>query len=474
MNTNATTYNGAPAYEHSENLYLEFFSKAGSLFVNRTPYYPTSTSALSLFKDMWRADNKELCIKLLMWLRDIRGGAGNRSGSREIYTWLANNYPVWMSANMNMIPQLGRFDDLCSFYGTSCESSALKVWKDGLENPSTSGLAAKWAGRKDNVLHKYLKLDPKTFRKMLVAKTDVVESLMCNKQWGYVDYNKVPSVAMTRYNAAFMKNDDTRYKEWRVSLCMENSTSKVNTSALYPHDLVRMWNASNGEEDSLLDSMLQSMKNYIPENKRIMPICDFSGSMRGVGCGGSITAYDISLALGIYCSEKVGKNNPFYRKLIPFATTAKLADWKGRTVSDALSRIPDGFVGSTNIYTVFKCILDAAQFFNVSNDMMPNTLLILSDMQFNEAICDCKSTPVQAGIKLWEDAGYTAPKIVYWNLAPYDNQPATMYDKNVCLVSGFSPSILESVLSGDEISPMDILKKAVEKYQVNVPTEDTL
>ena len=83
MKTNSKTHNGANAFEHSENHTLEFFSKAGSLFTKKQTYYGSESTAIQLFKNAWRAD-KETSMKLLFWLRDCRGGSGNRSGSREI------------------------------------------------------------------------------------------------------------------------------------------------------------------------------------------------------------------------------------------------------------------------------------------------------------------------------------------------------------------------------------------------------
>ena len=82
------THEGAQAYEHSLNHALELFSKGGSLFKKRGSFYSGDESALSLFQKSWIVD-KELTFKLLLWLRDCRGGAGNRSGFRDCLHWLA-------------------------------------------------------------------------------------------------------------------------------------------------------------------------------------------------------------------------------------------------------------------------------------------------------------------------------------------------------------------------------------------------
>ena len=107
------TAKGAFAYDHSMNHHLEFFSKAGSLYSNKGTYHGGEATAKELFVNAFVAE-KVLAMKLLFWLRDCRGGAGNRSGARECFKWVAQNEPVWISENMHLIPFHGRWDDMRS------------------------------------------------------------------------------------------------------------------------------------------------------------------------------------------------------------------------------------------------------------------------------------------------------------------------------------------------------------------------
>ena len=63
----------------------------------------------------------------------------------------------------------------------------------------------------------------------------------------------------------------------------------------------------------------------------------------------------------------------------------------------------------------------------------------------------------------YEAAGYTVPKIVFWNLNAKGNAPAKFDKKGVALVSGFSPATLMGVLGADasEFTPEAIMRKAV-------------
>jgi hypothetical protein len=474
MKATARTGNGAVAFEHSEDNLVEFFSKAGSLYVNKGTYYGNESTALELFKNAWRTDNYK-SMQLAMWLRDCRGGSGNRSGFRAIINWLGNNYPEWIKANIALIPKYGRWDDLVALYNTPCEKDALHIWSLAIQSVDANvfGLAAKWADRQDVKLRNYMGFSPKGFRKLLVSKTMVVESLMCSGRWEKVNYNHVPSVASARYANAFKKHDETRYNEWRESLASPESVNKVNAEVLLPHDIVRMVQHCYGDDpavvNALAEAQLKAIPNYMEKtNKRIMSILDFSGSMSSVNVAGSVTALDVALGLGLYCSEKVGSNNPFYRAVIPFSTNSKLVSWKGMSLVAAINKIPNGYCGSTDIKQALKVLLDAGKFFNATNDQMPNVLLILSDMQFDQGVTHSE-TPVEESLKEWEAAGYARPQIVYWNLAGYQNQPETAFKKDVALVSGYSPSVLKAVLSGEDFTPIAVMNRTISKYEITDP-----
>ncbi len=148
------TNEGAVQYEHALDHAVEFFSKAGSLFEKKGSYYGQEDSALSLFQKTWIVD-PVVSFKLLLWLRDCRGGAGNRSGFRACLKWLAEEEPKWIAANIGWIPLLGRWDDLRVLFGTPNQTEAVALWINALKDGDI--LAAKWADRSDKPLRKELK-----------------------------------------------------------------------------------------------------------------------------------------------------------------------------------------------------------------------------------------------------------------------------------------------------------------------------
>jgi hypothetical protein len=112
---------------------------------------------------------------------------------------------------------------------------------------------------------------------------------------------------------------------------------------------------------------------------------------------------------------------------------------------------------------------------------MPTKILILSDMQFNQATRR-DDFGAQSMIKaMYEEAGYTMPDIIYWNLnakggnfpVEFDEKGTALVsgfspEKGTALVSGFSPSILKSILGGKDMTPESILMETVndERYSV--------
>lgn len=467
------TGNGAPAHEHSNDNLLEFFSKGGSIRSGKTYYSAIAEDITKLFKTAWRSSDPVNCMKLLFWCRNCRGGAGNRQVFKDCVKWLADTDPSWVKANIHLIPHYGRWDDLAIFYGTECETAALDLWAGALisDNKDVTPLAAKWADRQDAKLRKHMEMGPKAFRKFVVSRTGgTVETAMCSGNWEAIDFSKIPSVAGARYRKAFKKHQEARYNTWCLGL---KDTKKVNASVLFPHDIIRTIKSTNDQDaafSTLVETMFENMPNYISDpTVKIMPICDFSGSM-DTKVSGSISAMDVCTGLGLYCSDRLGKENPFYRKLIPFSTTSKLVSWKNMGLLEAVRKIPNGYCGSTNIAHALDNLLESAEMWNVKPEDMVTTLLIMSDMQWdNGGTVGSDESVINSCLKKWEKAGYKKPSIVYWTLHAYSNQQATKNERGVAMVSGFSPSILRTALGDASMTPMKVMMETLAAYEVVTP-----
>ena len=458
--TPARTANGMKARKTSVSAVLDFFGKAGS------------SRGADLGKDFMSAlvDNQDLAVRALLWTRDIRSGAGERKQFRDLLAKLESTDPTLAGRIMAKVPELGRWDDLFTYQDPINRRKAFEMIRDALT--MKNGLCAKWMPRKGAVaveLTKFLNLTPKQYRKLVVGLTQVVETQMCAKEWEAINFSHVPSVASARYQKAFGRNAGEAYaaylRELQKPESERNPKVKINASAVYPYDVVKSVVKGNA---AVADEQWKALPNYVG-NARIMPMVDVSGSMGSIHYStGTVQPIDVAVSLGLYLSEK--NTSDFKDMFLTFSGSPKLEVLKG-TLSQRVAQLEKAHWDmNTNLHKAFEEILRVAVKGKVSQEDMPEMLLILSDMQFDS--CTRFDDSAQEMIKRkYAEAGYTVPKIVFWNLSPYGNgnTPVRFDDKGVCHVSGFSPAIMKSVLSVEDLedfTPFNIMVKTLmnERY----------
>jgi hypothetical protein len=428
---------------------------------------------IATFSKAFNEDPKR-AMKLLFWARDVRGGAGERQVFKDILAYLAENHDLVLRPNLHLIPEYGRWDDLLVLVGTYLEKEAMTLISDALINEN--GLCAKWMPRKGAVaekLRKFTGMSPKQYRKSLVGLTNVVETKMCAGEWNSIDFGKLPSVASARYQKAFGKNAYESYSAYIASLV--KGEAKINAGAVYPYDVTKSLNYGNS---SVANEQWKALPNYMEgANDMILPVVDVSGSMScPAGGSKSVTCMDVAISLGLYISERnVG---PFKDAFITFSSKPQLQVLSG-SLKDRYTQMSNSDWGmSTDLEATFKLILDQATKHKLSQDKMPNKILILSDMEFNAAVYSGGySTRLKGGTwnptaqqmieQMYADAGYKVPQIVYWNIQSRNGGVPVAFDtQGTALVSGFSPAIMTSLLGGDIESPQQIMDKTIlsERY----------
>jgi hypothetical protein len=278
---------------------------------------------------------------------------------------------------------------------------------------------------------------------------------------------------MSDYMRAFDRNDTKGFNKYLESL--SKGETKINTGAIYPYDITK--NLNHGSSEGAVEQW-KSLPNYMKDSKeRVLPVVDVSGSM-GVPAGNNpnLSCMDVAISLGLYISER--NEGPFKDAFFTFSNSPKLQYLKG-DLSDRFTQLSRAdWGGSTNIEATFKILLEASVDNNVSSDDMPTMILILSDMEFNEATgiggwgynsgkSDWNPTAQEMIENMYNDAGYKMPKIVYWNIqSRQDNIPVKFDKQGTALVSGFSPALLTALLSGKDITPYSIMSDVInsERY----------
>lgn len=426
---------------------------------------------IATFSSAFNEDPKR-AMKLLFWARDVRGGAGERQVFKDIITYLAEDHDLALKPNLHLIAEYGRWDDLLVLTGTLLEEDAFTLIQEALENES--GLCAKWMPRQGiiaNKLRNFMKMNPKQYRKTLVNLTNVVETKMCAKDWDSIEFSKLPSVASARYQKAFWKNSPDGYGAYVESLVKGKTT--INAGAVYPYDITK--SLAYGD-NKVANEQWKALPNYLEgANDMILPVVDVSGSM-GVSAGSSktVTCMDVAISLGLYISER--NEGPFKDAFVTFSDNPQLQVVSGN-LTDRYRQMKSSDWGmSTNLEATFELILNQAKKHGLTQDQMPNKILILSDMEFNAATggggwrntgSNWNPTAQQMIEKMYADAGYKVPQIVYWNIQSRNGGVPVAFDKlGTALVSGFSPAIMTSLLGGDIESPQQIMDKTIlsERY----------
>jgi hypothetical protein len=162
----------------------------------------------------------------------------------------------------------------------------------------------------------------------------------------------------------------------------------------------------------------------------------------------------------LYLADKnVGK---FKDTFLTFSGSPELLHLKGNIVQKVQQMVKSNWAMNTDLVKAMDKILKVAKDGNVPQEEMPQMLLILSDMQFDQC-ARFDDSAMDMIRRKFEAAGYEMPKIVFWNLNAHDNVPVKYDTRGVALVSGFSPVIMKAVLSGDtdQFTPEAIMMKAV-------------
>ena len=467
INQEARTTNGMKAHKSTANPCVDLFFNIGAM--RGKDVIPAFVAAY--------VHDPVITIRIALWARDVRGGAGERKIFRDILKYMEVNDPESAKKILLRVPELGRWDDMLVANGPIKDYSFSLIQSALMDN---NGLAAKWMPRKGKEaveLREFLGMSPKQYRKTLVNLTKVVETQMCAKDWDNINFNNVPSVASTRYKKAFARHTD-KYKEWTAALVSTDpevkASVKVNAGAVYPYDILkgvithyRMdYNKSNLDH---ITAQWDALPNYVGD-ANILPLVDVSGSMTcpagGYNSKSGTTCLDVAVSLGLYLADK--NTGKFKDTFLTFSANPELLHLKGNIVQKIEQMVGSNWTMNTDLYKAIHKILGVAVAGDVPQSEMPKILLILSDMQF-----DSCATYDDSGIEMIErkyaESGYEVPKIVFWNLNSNDNVPVK-FDKNgTALVSGFSPSILKAVLAGgmEEFTPEAIMMKAVMNERYN-------
>lgn len=476
-NRTQLTENGAVGYETTGKYLLDMNFKVASY---------RSRSEQEILNDFIKAyaENSELATKWVFYVGDVREGLGER----RLFRILIKELAVMNKNLIKFIGEYNRFDSLLVLFDTPAEEEMLafvkeQLYKDiaAVDNSKPCSLLAKWmpsintsSEKSKAYARRFISafdMTEKEYRKTLSklrSAIDVVEKKLCANQWGEVNYNTVPSKANLKYKDSFIKHDEKRRTEWLKKLEKGDKTVKINSNAVFPHDILYKYSTTCRTVDTTYEEMWKALPNTISENKNLIVVRDGSGSMLiRVDQKSRVRALDVATALAIYTSEHLP--GALENKFITFSSKPQLVDLTNcKSLYEKIKVCNSyGDCSNTDIERTFDLLLNVVSKNNMKQEEIPD-VLIISDMEFDGATTYCYSGGSRPSQTLfdhiadkWKTAGYDMPKLIFWNVNSRTNTiPVKQNSNGVALISGFSQNTVKMAMS-NELDPFKALTKVL-------------
>lgn len=284
----------------------------------------------------------------------------------------------------------------------------------------------------------------------LRKQADIVEHYITTSRYSEINYSAVPSLANMKYADAFRANDKERYAAFLQQVA--EGTAKINTSTINAVDIIRQ-----AIEGSPCDIFWNNLPN-IPCNSLVC--MDGSGSM--YSSVGSIKPIDVATALTLYCAEH---NEVYKNQFLTFGGNVKFSTIEGVILLDKIRSIRKCCdCRNTNFAAIFDELLKHAKLYNLKPEQMVKSIIVVSDMQFDAAF----ETDLEKQETVWEtisrkyaEAGYTPPKMIFWNVDSRVALPICMNNIGTTITSGWSQNTLRYIMETGDINPESIMNEVL-------------
>ena len=462
-NNTITNTKGSEYYMTTYNSNLDLFSMLSR--------YNSDEEIIRLFKNALIED-ESLALANLIYILDIRNGKGERRIFKTIFKYLCINYTSSALRILPFIGELGRYDYILEGINTPIEKEVISLIKKQLDsdlNSDNPSLLGKWlpSHRTHNVnnliakrIIKGLNITEKEYKKILSSlrtKINIVEKNLTEKTYENIDFSKIPTKAMLKYTNTYMTKISDKYNEYKKQV--STGETKINTEGLFAYEIIKKILYQTDIDNELYDLMWNNQKDVLKGcNTNVLVMADTSGSMTCYGC----IPYATSIGLALYTAQR--NTGMFKNHFITFSDRPYLCEIKGKTIKEMVENIPS-IVANTNIDKAFELILKTAKKNKINQKELPSHLLIISDMEFDYGVYSETGTNFEGWKQAFKKESYELPKIIFWNVAgKTKGVPATKFDNDVAMISGFSTNILENLLSLEQYTPNNIMLEKLSIY----------
>ena len=465
------TENGADAKNTTDSALLDMFATIGSM---RTR---SEDEIIQKFELAFQEDPLG-AMRCLFYCRDIRGGQGERRVFRVLLPYIAQKHYEELYRNLELIPEYGRWDDFYALIGTPMEEQfwpfiSWKLFRDikEMEAGRPCSLLAKWLKKADASSPNTRKLGIYTAKKLgmsvydykrlcvrLRKYIDVVEQRMSANEWDTINYPAVPSRAMMNYRKAFVRHDQERFDQYLNKV--QSGEQKINSATLYPYDIVEKI-LYRHEDSKVLEAQWDNLPDYVDGDINAVVMADVSGSMQG-------RPMATSIGLAMYFAER--NKGAYHNLFMTFSGNPQFVELKGNNITQKINFISKTDWGwNTDLEKALLKILDVAVDNHCSQEEMPKSLIIISDMEIDHCICQKHRENFYDYVsRVYEEHGYKIPNVVFWNVnSRHDVFLADKDRKGVQLVSGQSASTFKNLIGCVDKTPVEMMYSVLnsERYQ---------
>ena len=395
-----------------------------------------------------------------MFIRDPRFGLGRRDLGRELMK--QSEVPFYD------IVKAGRYDDLWHIPTNENLNYLRTMLNNGDE------LAKKWMPRltgKDKKIAKALckmwEITEKEYRQLI--KTDLtteyklsyaekIEGTPLNelfKKANYkhplvdeIDFEKVPSLAMTKYLNTFSSREDLKERFLEYIKKVKENKAKVNVKTTNVYDGYKT--ATRGETTEAKEVIANKIVDNATIGVELDAICivDSSGSMGWKGSKDSLLARAFSIAYGISTKSTYAPN-----QIISFSSYPQLMTIKGDTLQEKYNSMYTGDCSNTDFGKVMKLLQGLNKY--------PEYLIVLSDMEFDYGSNQSK----EETMKIFKKHG-AETKIIWWNLNDRNKTVPEFDEYGNIYLSGYNLQILK--LLENKFDMTTYIDKILEKYKKDI------
>ena len=455
MNTKKTE-NGDKAYKTTGNNLTDLFFM--------TPYFEKNLGQVKI-----GTSEKEKLFA--MFIRDPRFGLGRRDLGRELMKQA--EVPFYD------IALAGRYDDL--WHIPTDEN--LNYFRTKLNEGDE--LAKKWAPRltgKDRRIAKALckiweisereyreliKTDSTTEYKLSYAEAvdDVSPLNELFHRYVYehplvetIDFEKVPSLAMTKYLHTFSTRKDLKERFAEYIKAVKEDKAKIKTTTTNVYDGYKTatrgdWTTQEVEQEAREVVSKKIVEDAVVDvEMNAIVILDTSGSMGwyngDLPAKGCNMEKAMSLAYALSIKSTYAPN-----QLISFSSRPQLMTIKGDTMKAKYKSMYTGDCSNTDFGAVMKLLQGLKKY--------PEYLIVLSDMEFDWGSNQSK----EETMKIFKAYG-AETKIIWWNLNDRNKTVPEFDEYGNIYLSGYNMQILKLLENKFDMSTY--IDKILEKYKKDV------